>query len=675
MHRYRTHTCGALRASDVGETARLSGWCHRIRDHGGVLFVDLRDHYGLTQVVVDPDSPAFKLAETVRAEWVIRVDGRVRLRPAGTENPDLPTGQVEMYATEIEVLGPAAELPLPVFGDVEYPEETRLRYRFLDLRREKLHKNIMTRGAIIDAMRAKMKGQGFFEFQTPILTASSPEGARDFLVPSRLHPGKFYALPQAPQQYKQLIMMSGFDRYFQIAPCFRDEDPRADRLPGEFYQLDLEMSFVEQEDIFAAVEPVITGVFEAFADGKPVTKNWLRIPYAVSMQKYGTDKPDLRNPIEMQDVSEHFRGSGFKVFARLLEDEKNRVWAIPGTGGGSRAFCDRMNSWAQGEGQPGLGYIMWRKRARNPLEQVLFELGESLPLTLGAIFGDHETRARAKKGFWDYAQERDERLPGLTDQESEEVLRRIDAHIAQGDLEQVNLLRSAYFGEYEAAGPIAKNLGHERTEQLRQQLNLKDGDAAFFVAGNPEKFVKFAGAARTKVGEELKLVDFDRFELAWIVDFPFYEWNEDEKKVDFSHNPFSMPQGGLEALNGQDPLTIKAFQYDIACNGYEIASGGIRNHRPEAMVKAFELAGYDEATVQERFGGMYRAFQYGAPPHGGMAAGVDRIVMLLCGVTNLREISIFPMNQQAQDILMGAPNEASPKQLRELHIRTNLPEK
>lgn len=590
MHRYRTHTCGALRASDVGATARLSGWCHRIRDHGGVLFIDLRDHYGLTQVVVDPDSPAFKLAETVRAEWVIRVDGRVRSRPAGTENPDLPTGQVEMYATEIEVLGPAAELPLPVFGDVEYPEETRLRYRFLDLRREKLHKNIMTRGAIVDAMRAKMKGQGFFEFQTPILTASSPEGARDFLVPSRLHPGKFYALPQAPQQYKQLIMMSGFDRYFQIAPCFRDEDPRADRLPGEFYQLDLEMSFVEQEDVFAAVEPVITGVFEQFAEGKPVTKDWPRIPYAVSMQKYGTDKPDLRNPIEMQDVSEHFRGSGFKVFARLLEDEKNRVWAIPGPGGGSRAFCDRMNSWAQGEGQPGLGYIMWREGG-------------------------------------------------------------------------------------EGAGPLANNIGPERTEAIRAQLGLGAGDAAFFVAGNPEKFVKFAGAARTKVGEELKLVDFDRFELAWIVDFPFYEWNEDEKKVDFSHNPFSMPQGGLDALNGQDPLTIKAFQYDIACNGYEIASGGIRNHRPEAMVKAFELAGYDEQTVIDRFGGMYRAFQYGAPPHGGMAAGVDRIVMLLCGVTNLREISIFPMNQQAQDILMGAPNEASPKQLRELHIRTNLPEK
>ncbi len=589
MHRYRTHTCGELRSSHVGETVRLSGWVHRVRDHGGVLFIDLRDHYGLTQVVVDPDSPAFKMAETVRSEWVIRCDGRLRARPEGTENAELPTGQVELYCTEIEVLGPAAELPLPVFGDQEYPEETRLRYRFLDLRREKLHRNIMTRGAIIDAMRSKMKTQGFFEFQTPILTASSPEGARDFLVPSRIHPGKFYALPQAPQQYKQLIMMSGFDRYFQIAPCFRDEDPRADRLPGEFYQLDLEMSFVEQEDIFAAVEPVITGVFEDFAGGKPVTKNWPRIPYAEALRKYGTDKPALRNPLVMQDVSDHFRGSNFKVFARMLETEGNQVWAIPGPGGGSRAFCDRLNSWAQSEGQPGLGYVMWREGG-------------------------------------------------------------------------------------EGAGPIANNIGPERTAAIRDQLGLKDGDAAFFVAGDPSKFVRFAGLARTRVGEELKLVDHDRFELAWIVDFPMYEWNEDEKKVDFSHNPFSMPQGGLDALNTQDPLTIKAFQYDIACNGFEIASGGIRNHRPEAMVKAFEIAGYGEKDVVERFGGMYRAFQYGAPPHGGMAAGVDRIVMLLTGATNLREISIFPMNQQALDLLMGAPSDVTPKQLRELHIRLNLPQ-
>jgi len=590
MHRYRSHTCGALRESDIDQSVRLSGWCHRIRDHGGVLFIDLRDHYGLTQCVADPDSPAFKDAEKLRSEWVVRIDGKVRRRPAGTDNPDLPTGAVELYISEIEVLGPAGELPLPVFGEQEYPEDIRLKYRFLDLRREKLHQNIMTRGAIVDSMRKRMKDQGFFEFQTPILTASSPEGARDFLVPSRIHPGKFYALPQAPQQYKQLLMMSGFDRYFQIAPCFRDEDPRADRLPGEFYQLDLEMSFVEQSDVFAAVEPVISGVFEEFAKGKPVTKNWPRIPFAEALRKYGSDKPDLRNPILMQDVSEHFRGSGFKVFARMLEDPKNQVWAIPGVGGGSRAFCDRMNSWAQGEGQPGLGYIMWREGG-------------------------------------------------------------------------------------EGAGPLANNIGPERTAAIRAALGLKEGDAAFFVAGDPDKFWKFSGLARTKLGEELNLIDKERFELAWIVDFPMYEYNEEDKKVDFSHNPFSMPQGGLDALNGQDPLTIKAFQYDITCNGYEIASGGIRNHRPEAMVKAFEIAGYGEKDVVERFGGMYRAFQYGAPPHGGMAAGVDRIVMLLCGTTNLREISLFPMNQQAMDLLMGAPSEATPKQLRELHIRTNLPAK
>ncbi|QCI62776.1 aspartate--tRNA ligase [Phreatobacter stygius] len=584
MHRYRSHTCGQLRSTDVGETVRLSGWCHRIRDHGGILFVDLRDHYGITQCLADPDSPAFKALEQCRAEWVIRIDGKVKGRDESLKNAKIPTGEVEVFITEIEVLGPAAELPLQVFGDQEYPEETRLKYRFLDLRREKLHKNIMTRGQVVDSIRRRMKDTGFFEFQTPILTASSPEGARDFLVPSRIHPGKFYALPQAPQQYKQLLMMSGFDRYFQIAPCFRDEDPRADRLPGEFYQLDLEMSFVTQDDVFAAVEPVIRGVFEDFAEGKPVTQAFPRIPYAESMCKYGSDKPDLRNPLVMQDVSEHFRGSGFKVFARMLEDAKNQVWAIPGPGGGSRAFCDRMNSWAQSEGQPGLGYIMWREGG-------------------------------------------------------------------------------------EGAGPIANNIGPERTAAIRDALGLKEGDAAFFVAGDPAKFVKFSGLARTKVGEELNLVDKDRFELAWIVDFPMYEWNEDEKKVDFSHNPFSMPQGGLEALEGQDPLTIKAFQYDITCNGYEIASGGIRNHRPEAMVKAFEIAGYGEETVIERFGGMYRAFQYGAPPHGGMAAGVDRIVMLICGVTNLREISLFPMNQRAEDLLMGAPSEVTPRQLRELSIR------
>ena len=590
MHRYRSHTCGALRETDIGSDVRLSGWCHRIRDHGGVLFIDLRDHYGMTQCVVDPDSPAFRDAEKLRAEWVVRVDGKVRQRPEGTANTDLSTGQIEIFVTDLEVLGPAAELPLQVFGDQPFPEETRLKYRFLDLRRETLHNNIMTRVAVIDWLRQGMKGQGFNEFQTPILTASSPEGARDFLVPSRLHPGKFYALPQAPQQYKQLLMMAGFDRYFQIAPCFRDEDPRADRLPGEFYQLDLEMSFVTQEDVFAAVEPVIGGVFREFGKGAAVTPSpWPRIPYAEAMRKYGSDKPDLRNPLVMQDVSEHFRGSNFKVFARLLEEPKNRVWAIPAPTGGSRAFCDRMNSWAQGEGQPGLGYVMWREGA--------------------------------------------------------------------------------------GAGPIANNIGPERTEAIRAQLDLKDGDAAFFVAGDPDKFVKFAGNARNKVGFDLNLVDENRYELAWIVDFPMFEWNEDEKKVDFSHNPFSMPQGGLEAMQTQDPLTIKAFQYDIACNGFEIASGGIRNHRPEAMVKAFEIAGYGEETVVERFGGMYRAFQYGAPPHGGMAAGIDRIVMLLCGAQNLREVALFPMNQQGLDLLMAAPAEATNKQLRELHLRVNLPEK
>ena len=596
-HRYRTHTCGEVRETDVGTDARLSGWCHRIRDHGGILFIDLRDHYGLTQCVVDPDSPAFKDAERFRSEWVVRLDGKVRLRPAGTENHDLPTGLVELYVTECEVLGASAELPVQVFGDQPFPEETRLKYRFLDLRREKLHANIMTRVAVIDSMRSRMKAQGFNEFQTPILTASSPEGARDFLVPSRLHPGKFYALPQAPQQYKQLLMMAGFDRYFQIAPCFRDEDPRADRLPGEFYQLDLEMSFVTQEDVFAAVEPVVGGIFEQFGNGKKVTPApWPRISYKVSMQKYGSDKPDLRirnphsgEPLEMADVSEHFRGSNFKVFSRILENKKNAIWAIPAPGGGQRTFCDRMNSWAQGEGQPGLGYIFWREGA--------------------------------------------------------------------------------------GAGPIANNIGPERTELIRLQLGLQEGDAAFFAAGDPEKFAKFAGAARIKVGADLNLVDENSFELAWIVDFPMFEWNEEEKKVDFSHNPFSMPQGGLEALNTQDPVTIKAFQYDIACNGFEIASGGIRNHMPDAMVKAFEIAGYGEETVIERFGGMYRAFQYGAPPHGGMAAGVDRMVMLLCGAQNLREVALFPMNQQALDLLMGAPSDVGTKQLRELNLRLNIQEK
>lgn len=591
MHAYRSHSCGQLRPDHAGQEIRLSGWVHRVRDHGGVLFIDLRDHYGITQVVADPDSPAFKVAEKVRSEWVIRVDGKVRPRPPGTENTDLPTGLIEVFATGIEVLAQAAELPLPVFGDTEYPEDIRLRYRFLDLRRDRIHKNIMKRGAIINSLRRRMVDQGFFEFQTPILTASSPEGARDFLVPSRIHPGKFYALPQAPQQFKQLIMMSGFDRYFQIAACFRDEDARADRSPGEFYQLDIEMSFVTQEDVFNAVEPVLRGVFEEFGGGLPVTQKFPHIAYRDAIRWYGSDKPDLRNPIKMQAVTEHFAGSGFKVFAGMIAaDPKVEVWAIPAPKGGSRAFCDRMNSYAQQQGQPGLGYVFWRE------------------------------------------------------------------------------------GEEGGAGPIAKNIGPERTDAIRNQLGLGVGDACFFVAGRPEKFYKFAGDARNKVGEELNLTPKDRFEFCWIVDFPMYEWNEEEKKVDFSHNPFSMPQGGLEALETKDPLDILAYQYDIVCNGVELSSGAIRNHRPEVMKKAFEIAGYPESVLLEKFGGMYRAFQYGAPPHGGIAPGVDRIVMLLCNEPNIREVVLFPMNQQAEDLLMGAPSEVSPKQLRELHIRLNLPE-
>jgi aspartyl-tRNA synthetase len=590
MHAYRSHTCGALRKEQAGEDVRLSGWVNRVRDHGGVLFIDLRDHYGVTQIVADPDSPAFKVAERVRSEWVIRVDGRVRPRPAGTENHELPTGLIEVFATSIEVLSEAKELPLPVFGDTEYPEDIRLRYRFLDLRRDRIHRNIIKRGAIIDSLRRRMKDQGFFEFQTPILTASSPEGARDFLVPSRMHPGKFYALPQAPQQFKQLIMMSGFDRYFQIAPCFRDEDARADRSPGEFYQLDIEMSFVTQDDVFAAVEPVLRGVFSEFGDGKPVTAKFPKIAYRDAVRKYGTDKPDLRNPLIIQAVTEQFAGSGFKVFANMIAgDPKVEVWAIPAPKGGSRAFCDRMNAWAQQQGQPGLGYVFWRE------------------------------------------------------------------------------------GEEGGAGPIAKNIGADRTEAIRAQLGLGVGDAAFFVAGRPDKFYKFAGEARTRVGSELGLIADDRFEFCWIVDFPMFEWNEDEKKVDFSHNPFSMPQGGLEALNTKDPLDILAYQYDIVCNGIELSSGAIRNHRPDIMKRAFEIAGYPEEVLLSKFGGMYRAFQYGAPPHGGIAPGVDRIVMLLCGEQNLREVVLFPMNQQAEDLLMGAPSEVMPKQLRELHIRLDLP--
>jgi len=587
MHAYRSHTCAQLTLAEVGHEVRLSGWVHRVRDHGGVLFIDLRDHYGITQVIADSDSPAFAAMAAVRAEWVIRVDGVVKARDASLINPKLPTGAIEVYARAVTVLGAADDLPLPVFGEVDYPEETRLTYRFLDLRRDKLHANMMLRSNVVRSMRQRMWDQGFTEFQTPIITASSPEGARDFLVPSRLHPGKFYALPQAPQQFKQLIMVAGFDRYFQIAPCFRDEDPRADRSPTDFYQLDVEMSFVEQSDVFAAVQPVIQGIFEEFGGGRAVASDWPLIAYRDSLQWYGTDKPDLRNPIKMQDVSEHFAGSGFAIFAKLLEQPGNQVRAIPAPKGGSRKFCDRMNAFAQKEGLPGMGYIIWRN---------------------------------AEDGA------------GL-----------------------------------EAAGPLAKNIGPERTEAIRQQLGLGLGDAAFFLGGRPDQFEAVAGRARSEIGRELGLTQENCFKFAWIVDFPLYE-KTDEGKIDFSHNPFSMPQGGLEGLD-RDPLHILGYQYDLACNGYELISGAIRNHQPEIMFKAFEIAGYSHAEVETRFGGMVKAFRYGAPPHGGCAAGIDRIVMLLADEANIREVIMFPMNQRAEDLLMGAPSEPSNEQLRDLKLR------
>ena len=586
MHAYRSHTCAELTAANVGETVRLSGWVHRIRDHGGILFIDLRDHYGITQVLCDPDSPVFAQVENVRSEWCIRIDGNVKARDPELVNDKLPTGEVEVFVRDIEVLGSAAELPLIVFGDQEYPEETRLRYRYLDLRREAMQENMKLRSDVVASMRRRMWDIGFREYQTPIITASSPEGARDFLVPSRLHPGKFYALPQAPQQFKQLIMVSGFDKYFQIAPCFRDEDPRADRSPTDFYQLDLEMSFVEQQDVFDTIQPVISGVFEEFGGGRTVDEVWEHISYRDSAMWYGTDKPDLRNPIKMQDVSEHFRGSGFAIFAKLLENEGTQIRAIPAPTGGSRKFCDRMNAYAQKEGLPGMGYIFWRDQ------------GEGM----------------------------------------------------------------------EAAGPLAKNIGPERTEAIRQQLGLDVGDAAFFLGGKPAHFEAVAGRARNVIGEELNLTDKDRFAFAWIVDFPMYEKDDESGEVDFSHNPFSMPQGGLDALSG-DPLDILGYQYDLSCNGYELVSGAIRNHKLDIMIKAFELAGYDEAEVRKRFGGMVNAFQYGAPPHGGCAAGIDRIVMLLADTANIREVIMFPMNQRAEDLMMNAPSDPTSDQLMELGLR------
>ncbi|MDA1089253.1 MAG: aspartate--tRNA ligase [Proteobacteria bacterium] len=588
MHPYRTHTCGQLRVSDVDGQARLSGWIHSKRDHGNLMFFDLRDETGVTQCVIDVSSARFASVENVRVESVLTVTGKVIRRSDDTINPGLPTGEIELTMDEVVIESAADVLPMQVAGSEEYGEDIRLRHRYLDLRRDQMQKNIRLRNGVISSIRRRMIESGFMEFQTPILTASSPEGARDYLVPSRQHPGKFYALPQAPQQFKQLVMVAGFDKYFQIAPCFRDEDARADRSPGEFYQLDFEMAFVTQDDVFAAIEPVLVGVFEEFGDKKVTQTPFPRIAYKESMRKYGSDKPDLRNPIEMSDVTDTFKGSNFKIFAGMIEaDDKVRVYAIPAAKGGSRAFCDRMNSWAQGEGQPGLGYI--------------------------------------------------------------------------------------FFRDGEGAGPIATNIGEERTTALRESLGLGDGDAVFFACGVPKVFASFAAAARTKIGTDLEMIPKGEFKFCWIVDYPMYEMDEDTGKIEFSHNPFSMPQGGLEVLENADPLDILAWQYDIVCNGIELSSGAIRNHRPDIMIKAFEIAGYGQNVVEEKFGGLLNAFRYGAPPHGGSAPGIDRIVMMLADEPNIREVIAFPMNQQAQDLLMGAPAEVEPERLKELHLTLNLP--
>jgi aspartyl-tRNA synthetase len=589
MHAYRTHSCGALRAADAGQTARLSGWVHVKRDHGSLLFIDLRDHYGLTQCVFAAGSAAFAAAEAVRAESVITVTGEVVHREAGTVNPRLPTGEIELRARELVVQSPAEVLPMQVAGDERFPEDIRLKYRFIDLRRERLHRNIMLRAGVIASIRRRMIEADFTEFHTPILTADSPEGARAFLVPARLHPGKFYALPQAPQQFKQLLMVAGFDRYFQIAPCFRDEASRADRSPGEFYQLDFEMSFVSQEDVFAAIEPVIAGVFEEFAAGRVVdAPPFRRIPYERALLDFGTDKPDLRNPLRISDVTQHFLGSGFALFARIAAASGVvRAIPAPGAAGQPRSFFDKLNDWARAEGAGGLGYIVYE---------------------------------------------------------------------ADGP-----------------KGPIARNLEVDRAEAVRAACGVAAGDAVFFVAGKAETAAKFAGVVRTRLAEELGLCERGAFRFCWITDFPMFEVNEETGQIDFSHNPFSMPQGGLEALNSQDPLTIKAFQYDIVCNGAELCSGAIRNHRPEIMMRAFAIAGHPPEEVEKRFGGMLNAFRYGAPPHGGAAPGIDRIVMLLAEEPNIREVILFPLNQQGEDLMMGAPAEAAPARLRELHLRLALP--
>ena len=586
MNYYRTHKCNELKISDVDKNVSLSGWVNRKRDHGGLLFIDLRDHYGLTQLVFDPDSKAFDIAEKITAETVIKILGKVVKRDDDTINSNLSTGEIEVYVDTLEVLSEAEELPLPVFGEPDYPEDIRLKYRFLDLRRETLHENIVLRSKIIQSIRNRMIKNDFLEFQTPIMTASSPEGARDFLIPSRIHQGSFYALPQAPQQFKQILMASGFDKYFQIAPCFRDEDARADRSPGEFYQLDIEMSFVTQDDVLNTVEPILRDLFEEFSSNKRITKSFPRIPYLESISKYATDKPDLRNPIEMSDVTDVFEESEFKIFSESIKKDDNvKVWGIPAKDGGSRAFCDKMNSWAIKEGQPGLGYI--------------------------------------------------------------------------------------FFKDGSGSGPIAKNIGEEKTLAIKNKFNLSDNDAVFFICGIPKTFLTFASSARDKIGNDLGLINEDSFEFCWIVDFPMYEFDEINKKIDFSHNPFSMPQGGMDTLESLNPLEIKAFQYDIVCNGVELSSGAIRNHKPEILLKAFEIAGYDQGEVEKRFGAMNNAFKYGTPPHGGIAPGIDRIVMLLSGSDNIREVIAFPMNQQAQDILMGAPSKVSNEQLNELGISIN----
>jgi len=589
LHPFRTHTCGELTIDNTGEKVRLSGWIHRKRDHGNLLFVDLRDHYGITQLVIENTGKTFQKLENSRPESVITVTGLLEKRSPETINPDIPTGEIELKIEEVNVESPAQELPMQVFGDSEFPEDIRLRYRFLDLRREIIHQNIKLRSDVIASIRSRMNEIGFMEIQTPILTTTSPEGARDYLVPSRIHPGKFYALPQAPQIFKQMLMISGFDKYFQIAPCFRDEDARADRSPGEFYQLDIEMSYVTQDDVLNSIEPVLRGVFQEFAKGREVSSTpFLRLPYNESMQLYGTDKPDLRNPLKMMNATHIFAGSGFKVFAGMIENDATaEIWAIPAPNGGSRAFCDRMNSWAQGEGQVGLGYIFFRNS--------------------------------------------------------------------------------------EGAGPLAKNIGLKRTEQIRTELGLSDGDAVFFVAGKPKIFSPFASLARMKIATELGLLEDGVFRFCWIVDYPMYEKDEDTGRVEFSHNPFSMPQGGMEVLEKKDPLDILAYQYDIVCNGVELSSGAIRNHRPDIMYKAFEIAGYSKNEVEEQFGGLLSAFKFGAPPHGGSAPGIDRIVMLLADEPNIREVIAFPMTQQAEDLLMRAPIEISPERYKELHIKTDLP--